>query len=69
MSSIARNELVFGRYISPEEVCRQVDAVTPADLQRLAHRLFAEDKRSILALGPKPSNAALSKMGFTHIKK
>lgn len=69
MSSIARNELVFGRYVSVEEVCKQVDAVTPEDLQRLAHKLFADEQRSVLVLGPKPSQAVLKKMGFTHIKR
>lgn len=69
MSSIARNELVFGRYVSVEEVCKQVDAVTPQDLQRLAHKLFADEERSVLVLGPKPSQTVLKKMGFAHIKR
>jgi predicted Zn-dependent peptidase len=69
MSSIARNEMVFGRYVSVEEVCKEVDAVTPADLQRLANKLFADDERSILVLGPKPSQTVLKKMGFTQVKR
>jgi predicted Zn-dependent peptidase len=68
MSSIARNELVFGRYVSVEEVCKQVDAVTPADIQRLARKLFAEEERSVLVLGPKPSQSALKKMGFSLVR-
>ncbi len=55
MSSIAKNEIFLNRYFSVEEVCRQIDAVTPLDLQRLAKTLFRDKRRSILALGPKPS--------------
>jgi predicted Zn-dependent peptidase len=69
MSSIARNELVFGRYISVDEVCAQVDAVTPEDIQRLAGKLFSDQERSILVLGPAPKRNALSKLGFSRIER
>jgi predicted Zn-dependent peptidase len=54
MTSIAKNEIYFGEYMSVAEVCRQIDAVTPADLRRVAETLFKTQDRSILALGPKP---------------
>jgi predicted Zn-dependent peptidase len=55
MSSIAKNEIFLGKYVSVEDVCKQIDAVTPEDVQRMACHLFKDDQRSIFALGPKPS--------------
>ena len=55
MSSIAKNDLFLGRYVSIKEVCRQIDAITPYDLRRVANIIFKDDQRSILALGPKPT--------------
>ena len=55
MSSIAKNEIYFGKYISVEEVCDAIDRVTPADIRRVARQLFAQPGRTIVALGPKPS--------------
>lgn len=57
MSSIAKNEIFLNRHFSVKEVCKQIDAVTPEDLQRVAKFLFRDDRRSILALGPKPSRS------------
>lgn len=62
MSSIARNEMFLDRYVSVDEVCRQIDAVTPDDIRRMCHVLFKSKQRSILALGPKPSPAVVSKL-------
>jgi predicted Zn-dependent peptidase len=55
MSSIAKNELFFGRYVSPEEVCQLVDAVTPQDVRRMARKLLRTSDRTIVALGPRPT--------------
>jgi predicted Zn-dependent peptidase len=62
MSSIARNEMCLGQYQSIQEVCRQIDEVTPADLRRVARNLFQNDERSILALGPKASKVVATKL-------
>lgn len=62
MSSIAKNDIFLGKYASPAEVCREIDAVTPQDVRRVANTLFKDKKRSILALGPKPSKAVLTKL-------
>ncbi|MCM2279420.1 MAG: insulinase family protein [Oligoflexia bacterium] len=64
MSSIARNELFLGAYVPPEEVCRQIDAVTPQDVRRVARKLLREGKRCILALGPKPPRSVRSRLGI-----
>ena len=64
MSSIAKNEIFLGRHFTVEDVCRQIDAVTSEDIQRVAGQLFQTSKRSILALGPRPSRAVQSKLGW-----
>ena len=62
MSSIARNEIFLGKYTSVEEVCREVDAVTPDDVRRVARKLLRTGERSVLFLGPKPSKAVAAKL-------
>lgn len=47
----ARHELYLGRYVSLEETLAGVDAVTAADIQRVAARLFAV-KPTVVAIGP-----------------
>lgn len=63
MSSIAHNEMIFGRYVSVKEVCDEIDKITPAQIQSLARRIFREDHRAILVLGPKPTAAMKKKLG------
>ena len=62
MSSIAMNEIFFGKYFSVEEVCEAIDEVKPADLKRVARKLFAHGRRSLLALGPAPSKQIAAKL-------
>ncbi len=69
MSSIAKNEIFLGKHYSVEEVCEQVDAVTPKDLQRVAKYLFKDDQRSVLALGPKPSKTLAAQLRPFGLKK
>ncbi|MEO5970569.1 MAG: pitrilysin family protein [Bdellovibrionia bacterium] len=69
MSSIAKNHIFLGKYVSIEEVCRQIDEVTPADVTRVARQLFREDRRSVLALGPKASSSVASKLKISVPKK
>jgi predicted Zn-dependent peptidase len=61
MMSIANNEMFLKEYMSAEEVCRGIDAVTPADIRRLARKLFKPGRASVLALGPKPSKQVMAK--------
>lgn len=67
MSSIAKNEIFLGRYVPVEEVCRAIDSVTVEDIRRVARRIFHTDRRSILALGPKPSALIRKKLKPTRI--
>lgn len=62
MSSIAKNEIVFGQLQDLDEVCRLIDAVTPSDVRRVARRIFKGDERAILALGPKPSKQVRARL-------
>lgn len=64
MSSLAKNEIFFGRFSPLEEVLKQVDSVTPADIRRVARKILSSPDRSIMALGPKPSAKVLRKLGF-----
>lgn len=59
MSSIAKNDIFLGRYFPLEETCKQIKAVKPEDLRRMALQLFQNDRRSVFALGPKPSPRVL----------
>ncbi|HEX3887207.1 MAG TPA: pitrilysin family protein [Phenylobacterium sp.] len=58
-SALARAEqaagqvLLFGRALDPADMAAQVDAVTPADLVKLAERILAPKKAAVAVLGPK----------------
>jgi predicted Zn-dependent peptidase len=62
MCSIAKNEIFLREYISPEDVCRQIDRVTPEQIQRVAHELFQNKHRSIFALGAKPNAKVMKEL-------
>ncbi len=49
--SIGRNEMVFGRYISVEEVLGEIESVTPERIQAFARHTFTKKKEAILLLG------------------
>jgi predicted Zn-dependent peptidase len=51
MSNLARQEIYYGRFFSPEEIVAEVDAVTPADVQALARDLFQPEAIAVTALG------------------
>ncbi|MFL6210236.1 MAG: M16 family metallopeptidase [Pyrinomonadaceae bacterium] len=50
-SALARQEIVHGRHIPPDEVIQRIEAVTPEDLQRLARASFTSDALAFGALG------------------
>lgn len=51
MSSLAQLEMTFGRNMTPEEVIAAVDAVTVADVHRMAVEIFEPDQLSVTVLG------------------
>lgn len=62
MTTIAKNEIFLGKYMTALDVCELVDQVTAADVRRVARKLFKNNERSILALGPKPSKSVAQKL-------
>jgi predicted Zn-dependent peptidase len=62
MSSIAKNEIFLREYIGVEDVCRLIDEITPQQIRRVARKLLRSDRRSVLALGPKPSRSVAAKL-------
>lgn len=49
----AAQVLLFDRTLDPDEVAREIDAVTPADLVRVTERTLAQRKAAVAVLGPK----------------
>ena len=68
MSSVGRHEMFFGRFISVDEVCREIDAVRPADIRRIARKIVSSGQPSVLALGPKPTAALRAKLSPLSIR-
>ena len=50
-SALARQEIIHGRRISPDEVIRRIEEVTPEDLQELARKFFKTETLALGALG------------------
>jgi predicted Zn-dependent peptidase len=49
--TLARQEIIHGHYISPDEVIRRIEAVTPEDIQRIARACFRADALAFGAIG------------------
>jgi predicted Zn-dependent peptidase len=54
----AAQVLLFGRTLDPAEVAAEVDAVTPADIARLADQMLGSRKLAAAVLGPKAALTA-----------
>ena len=50
-SALARQEIIHGRRITPEETIEKIETVTTADLQRLAQEYFRSETLALGALG------------------
>jgi len=51
MSNLARQEILFGRQFSMDEILKRIEAVTAEDVQRIARKVFRDDQLAITALG------------------
>lgn len=51
VGALARQEIFHGHRISPDEIIRYIEAVTPADAQRVAHDCFTTPTLALGALG------------------
>jgi predicted Zn-dependent peptidase len=52
MIRIARNEYVFGRFLSDEELMAKLENVTIDDVVTIARDIFTSDEVSLATLGP-----------------
>ncbi|HLY63279.1 MAG TPA: pitrilysin family protein [Terriglobia bacterium] len=52
MSNLARQEMIFGRHISLDEIAAGIDAVTTEDVRQVARELFVRDEIALTILGP-----------------
>lgn len=50
-STLARQEIIHRRRISPEEVIERLDQITPGELQRVAQKYFQSEGMALGALG------------------
>jgi predicted Zn-dependent peptidase len=51
VSALARQEIIHGRRISPQESIEKLEAVTPEDMQRVARKFFTSESLALGALG------------------
>jgi predicted Zn-dependent peptidase len=49
--SLGRNEIVFGRHVSVDEVIGEIDRVSSESVQRLAREVFVPEREGAVALG------------------
>jgi predicted Zn-dependent peptidase len=50
-STLARQEIIHRRRISPDEVIQKLDTITPDDLQQIARKYFTSAGMALGALG------------------
>lgn len=62
MQSNAVDEIYFGEIYSVSEVCDEIEKITPADIRRVARKIFGPGRRSILVYGPRPSPSVRRKL-------
>ena len=66
MSTIARNEMIYGREVSEDELIEGIDLVTSEDVRKLANRVFDYSRGTLSAVGNvarKSEYASLLKTG------
>ncbi|MCU1223170.1 MAG: peptidase domain protein [Edaphobacter sp.] len=51
MSNLARQQMYFGRFFGVDEIIEEIEAVTSADVQELAQRLFQPEAMALTLLG------------------
>ena len=51
VSALARQEIIHGRRITPEEIVKRIEAVTPDEIQQLARACFTSETIALGALG------------------
>jgi predicted Zn-dependent peptidase len=52
MTALAKSEICFGRYVTPEEIIERIESVRREEVRSLATGMFGPDMMRIVALGP-----------------
>ncbi len=52
MIRLGRDEFAMGRTVTPDEIEAKIDAVTPGQVQELAHELLADENLGLCIIGP-----------------
>jgi predicted Zn-dependent peptidase len=58
MTRLAHNEIVFGRYVSLDELTDKIEAVTAEDMMSLADEIFKDGAVTLAVLGPVDGDAS-----------
>jgi len=69
MQSNAVDEIYFRELYPIEQICEELDEITPADIKRVARKIFSQRSRSILVYAPRPSTAIRRKLKPVFPKK
>lgn len=56
MSRLAKSEMFYGHFVTPEEVVARVENITAEDVQAMARRIFEPESMVLAAVGPFSSN-------------
>ncbi len=57
MNNLARQEIYYGKYISPSEIMKAIDGVRFSEVRELSDRLFTDGKFALTVLGPVKSTS------------
>ena len=52
MTNIAKQEIYYGKYFTPEEIIKMVEDVTIDDLRALSNRIVGESPVAVTVYGP-----------------
>jgi predicted Zn-dependent peptidase len=58
MTRLAHNEITFGRYVSLDELTRNIEAVTAEEIMALADEIFKDEAVTLAVLGPIDGDAS-----------
>ncbi|HPK44565.1 MAG TPA: insulinase family protein, partial [Spirochaetota bacterium] len=56
MSHIAKNEMIYGRHFTFQEIAREIQTVTMDDFMRIAFRIFNNAQFSLVTIGKLPQH-------------
>jgi predicted Zn-dependent peptidase len=66
MSHIARNEIYFGKFVTTEEICARIRAISRDDVVQLADELFRPDAMAVTLLGDFSDGFQIKNLSLGH---